>query len=113
MTGVKKIGEKFFIRPIDRVLPRGVQEPVEIFELMGEASADTDAASGLAAQCEAWKPVYAAYVRRDKSATQAAVETYLERFPDDAVAQLILKEVLSNDTSAQYDPSGVRVYETK
>ncbi|MCB2106820.1 MAG: hypothetical protein KDE14_03915 [Rhodobacteraceae bacterium] len=110
---VKKIGEKFFIRPIDRVLPRGVQEPVEIFELMGEASADTDAASGLAAQCEAWKPVYAAYVRRDKSATQAAVETYLERFPDDAVAQLILKEVLSNDTSAQYDPSGVRVYETK
>jgi len=60
----REAGGGFVFRPVDLVLPKGAQDPIEIFELVGTAPGKDDdpfAANGVTAMLPAWRDMVHAY----------------------------------------------------
>lgn len=99
---VKEHGEKYFIfRSVDRVIPKGVHQPMTIYELVGSApdngSPDIEVPEKRMEFLRQWETVYAMYHARDWENALAILETM---DAEDSLVALYLdrvRELLVND----------------
>ncbi|MDX2225261.1 MAG: adenylate/guanylate cyclase domain-containing protein [Rhodospirillaceae bacterium] len=80
-------GDRFLFRPVDRVMPKGVVAPVDIFELIGAFGvADLAPAPADVSYVEAWDAAYTAYRRREFTAARGLFAALAAERPADALA---------------------------
>ncbi|MDX2144362.1 MAG: adenylate/guanylate cyclase domain-containing protein [Rhodospirillaceae bacterium] len=88
---VDKAKDRFLFRPLDTVVPKGAVHPVDIAELLGPADASRE--PEVAALCESWLKVMAAYRAREWKKAYAAVIAHAERFPNDGPGALFSQRI--------------------
>lgn len=108
-------GDAFLFRPVDRALPKGAFEPMEIFELIGafgvpefEPSADDIDYVRL------WTAAITLYRHCDFQAALLSFETLLKTRPTDSVAKLYVRrchQFLAEPPPPDWDC--VQIFETK
>ncbi len=105
-------GSGFLFRSIDRALPKGAVNPLEIFELMGAVPGNADVGRALwaddrvVALVAAWDRAYGAYTARDWFAARAAFEDVARQFPEDKPTALYAercRRFLSEPPQASWD----------
>jgi adenylate cyclase len=94
-------GKSFHWRPLDLVRVKGKDEPVEIFELLGEGG-----------EAEAWLAPFsagiAAYRTRDFKSAQASFRAVLDQRPEDGPAKMYLSRLeplLASGAGEDWDPA--------
>lgn len=81
---VDAIGDAFVHRPVDRVLPKGAVNPLDVHELVGAGEVE----SHVAERCAAWRLFYTVYLARDWPIASAALARFRERHGDDSLTRL-------------------------
>jgi adenylate cyclase len=82
----KEVREHFLFRPIDRVVPAGTSQAVELFELLGSRGDGPDAASETAVTlCARWSEAIEAYRQRDWREALRQFNAFANAYPDDGV----------------------------
>ncbi|MBT4711039.1 MAG: hypothetical protein HOB82_05885 [Alphaproteobacteria bacterium] len=87
----KECRHDFLFRSVDKVLPKGAVNPVNIFELVGALPGTADANVPEATEeqldlCEKWEHVYRLYSERRWDDLERMVGEFLSEFPTDPVA---------------------------
>ncbi|MBC7951073.1 MAG: adenylate/guanylate cyclase domain-containing protein [Rhodospirillaceae bacterium] len=75
---------RFLFRPFGRVLASGTRVPVTLFELLDDTNAENEALA------EAWAAPFTAWQDRRWAVAEAELTNFLNRFPRDGAAQLLL-----------------------
>jgi len=108
----------FVRRPVDRVLPKGAVNPLDILELKGvlPGHADPDLAVDLrtVALCEEWTRFYQRYLGRDWSLASDALADFVARFGEDTLTAMYAERLArfkADPPAADWD--GVIRYSTK
>jgi adenylate cyclase len=78
--------ERFAFRPIDRVQPKGLTQPLMVFTLVGSSIDPTDAK-----RLRLWADILDAYDARDWSGAMRRLAAYRAADPDDPVAAIYLE----------------------
>jgi len=91
----KEAGERLCVRPIDDVTVKGRRTRIPIFELLGVhgAGADLEPAPTAVRLAELTRLAYEALIRGELSQARERYQKVLCEFPDDAVAQALLKRL--------------------
>ena len=82
---VDAIGDAFVHRPVDRVLPKGAVNALDVHELLGGAA---EVEPRRVARCTAWRLFYSIYLSRDWPSASAALARFRERHGDDALTKI-------------------------
>jgi adenylate cyclase len=91
----KEAGENLCVRPIDEVAVKGRRGLVPIYELMGAygAGSDLEPAPNAARLAELTRFAHDAMLQQDKSCALERYRALLLEFPDDPVAQVMIKRL--------------------
>jgi len=117
---VREAGPQFQVRYLDRVLPKGTQHPLTIYELIGikpdavRAPADLIVPDELLVRCTAWETVIAAWQDRDWPALAERSDAYRRLFGSDRLLEIYARRAqrfLSEPP--QPDWNGVEIFLTK
>ncbi|CTQ76716.1 adenylate/guanylate cyclase domain-containing protein [Roseibium alexandrii] len=91
-----RIRDQFLLRRIDRVLPVGVAQPVEIYELIAALPSAQGFVPSVAAGPQEqelvtmWEKIYAQFMDRNWQGSKQSLEEFMNRFEDDGPAQTLL-----------------------
>jgi adenylate cyclase len=102
----------FVFRSIDRVMPKGAIKDFEIYELLGTKESyahDQQALNELLI----WKEAYSLYKTQQWSQAQQVFTGYLQRHPNDKVAELYLARCTDLAESKPKVWDGIQRFETK
>ncbi len=88
-----RIGPEFITRPVDLIMAKGTLHAVRIHELIGlrGAEPELDPGNDGVAMAQAWNGIAAIYETRDWYAVVRALDAHLERWPNDGVAQEMMR----------------------
>jgi adenylate cyclase len=88
--------EEFLFRRVDRIQPKGAENPFDIFELLGaaEGSEECRATVAMTQLVREWNAVYSAYASRDWMHAFDALEAFAREHPDDLLAGIYLDRVV-------------------
>ncbi|MBT4710056.1 MAG: adenylate/guanylate cyclase domain-containing protein [Alphaproteobacteria bacterium] len=116
----QKCQDRFLFRPADLVLPKGVIEPVAIYELAGYLPGVAKAPDGLTVsqetitKFEKWQVVYDTYLFRDWQALITATSEYGDQYPEDPLAMIYAERaVLILGDPPGPDWNGVQAFASK
>jgi adenylate cyclase len=96
-------GDEFLWRPLGRVVPKGVSNPVEIFELIGLKDVDSPEALHIV---NSWQTPFSCIRKGDWVEAAPLIEKFLQEWPEDGVALYYLKRAkfyLENPEAASDD----------
>ncbi|WP_246701517.1 adenylate/guanylate cyclase domain-containing protein [Rhodopseudomonas sp. BR0G17] len=79
----ERVEREFLFRNVDRIRPKGFDEPVEISELRGERSAASEAEIF---RCCRWDRLYASLEALDREQALKDLSDFVVFYPDDGVA---------------------------
>jgi adenylate cyclase len=112
--------DRFLMRSVDKVVPKGIAQPTRIYELRGALPAEPDMPAALHADdldrawCVRWERAYEAYLAREWDAALAAFRALASEKPDDPVAPLYLERTARHKaTPPGPEWTGVEIYLTK
>jgi adenylate cyclase len=92
-----RAGSGFLMRPVDLVLPKGAETPIEIHELVttvpgNEALPESMwADEQIQALCKEWEDAYKIYLARDWGSARSAFEAIHGRFPHDPLIRVFIE----------------------
>jgi adenylate cyclase len=91
----REAGENLCVRPIDEVTVKGRRGLVPIYELLGAygASPDLEPSPQALRLAELTRTAHAALLRRDNTCAMQGYRAVLCEFPDDPVAQVMVKRL--------------------
>ncbi len=89
---VAEVGERFLFRPIDRVVPVGTTQPIEVFELIGERRADAEfpVTPKDEQRCAQWTLCVELFRNRGWNTAREQFGKYKSDYPDDVVVDVYL-----------------------
>lgn len=91
---VARVRERFLVRRLDAVLPKGAAVPLEVYELIGTLADGPYAVTAAdRTRAQAWEEIMAAYGRRDWKRTAQALTAFSAAHRDDEAAQALLERV--------------------
>jgi adenylate cyclase len=114
----ERAGSGFLMRPVDLVLPKGAETPIEIHELVAALPGNDALPESLWADerdqalCKEWKNAYKTYLTRDWGSAQTAFEAMLAGFPDDPLTRVYIERCRDFETNPP-EPSWNGVTEIK
>ncbi|TVR58227.1 MAG: HAMP domain-containing protein [Candidatus Competibacteraceae bacterium] len=82
-----KVADRFYFRPLDTVMVKGIRQGVLLYELMGEPNMTPQTKIVL---CRDFTAGYAAYTARDWSKASALFEDLAARYPSDTATLIYL-----------------------
>ncbi len=80
---VARAGDRFLFRRVDRVLPKGLAEPLTVYSLVGARPAQ----GAILDRAELWERILADWDRHDWTVALQEIATYLRSDPGDALAR--------------------------
>jgi adenylate cyclase len=88
--------DEFLFRHVDRSQPKGVGQPLDIFELLGtiEGSDKFRVTPATIKFVEDWDRVYEVYASQDWLRALDALETFADRYPEDVLAGIYLDRIV-------------------
>src|SRR5258705_7963263 len=105
------VGDRFVIRPVDRVLPKGAVNPLDVFELLG-APADLDARA--IERSKAWGAFYKRYLSRNWSSAEIALDAFIASWGADSLTRIYAERIRRFKAEPPApDSDGVIRYTTK
>jgi adenylate cyclase len=114
----KRVGNGFLMRPVDLVLPKGAETPIEIHELVAAVPGNSALPESLWADeqgqalCREWEEAYKVYLGRDWGSARSAFEAMLARFSDDPLTRVYLERCRHFEANPP-EPSWTGVTEIK
>lgn len=111
-----EVGDRFLFRSLDRVVPAGTSNPIELLELLGERDPNGEFAATPAdfALVEEWDRCLAIYRERSWPQAVAAFERFLALHPEDGAARLYIdrcRKYAENPPPADWD--GAQIFKRK
>ena len=94
----KEAGERLCVRPIDDVTVKGRRSKIPIYELLGVLGADDPELEPDAATlelCRMTRLAYEALIKEDYASAQRRYREILAKFPDDPVASILAKRLVT------------------
>ena len=85
-----KVKDRFLMRSVDWVRPKGVSRPVKVYELIGSLDPDSDLSASKAdrRRCAIWEAIYSHYLSRNWAEAADRLRKYLAEYPEDRVAEI-------------------------
>jgi adenylate cyclase len=114
----ERVGFGFLTRPVDLVLPKGAETPIEIYELVAAVPGNDALPQSLWADeneqalCREWEDAYKIYLDRDWKTARSAFEAIHACFPNDPLARVFLGRCQEFEVNPP-DPSWNGVTEIK
>jgi adenylate cyclase len=84
------VGDRFVTRPVDRVLPKGAVNPLDIFELLG-APAGLDART--IERAKAWGAFYGRYLSRNWPSAEIALDAFTATWGADSLTRIYAERI--------------------
>lgn len=111
----EEVRELFLFRPIDRVVPAGTSQAIELFELLGASGSGPDAATETAVVlCENWNRALEAYRQRDWRRALRLFSDFARAYPDDSAVLLYTARCMAFlDTPPAANWDGAEHFATK
>lgn len=114
-----RVGGRFLLRSVDKVIPKGIAEPIRIHELIGSLEAadmpeESIATSSDRAWCETWETACDAYLDRRWEAALRSFRSLAEERPHDAIAGIYVsrtERLIAAPPGADW--AGVETYASK
>lgn len=87
--------DEFLFRHVDRSRPKGVDKPIDIFELLGTINGPDEfrVSPAIRKLVEDWDHVYEVYASQDWLRALDAIETFADDYPEDVLAGIYLDRV--------------------
>ena len=111
-----EVGDQFLFRSLDRVVPAGTSNPIELLELLGERDPNGEFAATPAdfALVEEWDRCLAIYRARSWPQAVAAFERFLALHPEDGAARLYIDRCRKYaETPPPADWDGAQIFKRK
>ncbi|MDH3772634.1 MAG: hypothetical protein OET79_16875 [Nitrospirota bacterium] len=77
--------DRFLMRSVDKVVPKGIAHPIRIYELLGGLD-DTQETERI--RCGRWEDAYGAYLKREWQAALDVFRSLSTKSPDDELAKI-------------------------